>query len=179
MFFGKDELTLIGSVIRTHGLTGSLFLTIQDGFPNNIIKEKMPVFLLKEGIPVPFFTESVKITGNNLIVKFNHINNIEKADSVVGCEVYVVSQIAENNNDPEIDAHSEFDGFAVFDAQYGLIGIVKNFEMIPGNPVFETEFKGKTIIIPFAEEIIVKIDDKKREIHISAPKGLIEIYLED
>jgi 16S rRNA processing protein RimM len=176
MFFGKDELILVAHVLKTHGLTGSLSLTIHEDFSNSIIKETKPVFLFKEGIPVPFFTESVKVSGNNLIVKFKHIDNPEKATNFTGCEIYILTEIVIDNT-IEDEVSFEFDGFSVFDKQYGFIGNVKNFDMIPGNPVFETEFNGKTIIIPYAEDIITKIDEEKREIHIITPNGLIEIYL--
>ncbi|HNQ66745.1 MAG TPA: ribosome maturation factor RimM [Bacteroidales bacterium] len=175
MFFGKDELILVAHVLKTHGLTGSLSLTIHEDFSNSIIKETKPVFLFKEGILVPFFTESVKDSGNNLIVKLKHIDNLKKATNFIGCEVYVLTETVFDNIEDEVSF--EFDGFSVFDKHYGFIGNVKNFDMIPGNPIFETEFKGKTIIIPFAEDIITKIDEEKREIHITVPKGLIEIYL--
>ncbi|MDD3739991.1 MAG: ribosome maturation factor RimM [Bacteroidales bacterium] len=175
MFFGKDELILVAHVLKTHGLTGNLFLSIHDDFSNSIIKENKPVFLFKEGIPVPFSLESVKSSGNNLIVKFRHINNIEKANNFIGCEVYVLSEIINDNT--EDDFSFEFDGFSVFDKQYGFIGNVKNFDMIPGNPIFETELNGKTIIIPYSEDIISKVDEFRREIYINAPEGLIEIYL--
>ncbi|HOZ29598.1 MAG TPA: ribosome maturation factor RimM [Bacteroidales bacterium] len=175
MYFGKDELSLVASVKKTHGLTGNLLLTFHDDASNNIITEKSPVFLHKEGIPVPFISESVKLTGMNLIIKLKRIDSIEKANFFVGCDVYVLSNSTQK--DTKNDFGFEFIEFSVYDKHYGFIGKIKHFEIIPGNPVFETELNGKKIIIPFSEHIITKVNKNKKEIHIDAPAGLIEIYL--
>ncbi len=176
MFFENDELTLVANVAKTHGLAGQLSLKIHQDFSNNTITEKMPVFLLTEGIPVPFFVEFVKNSGSYRVVKLKHIDSEEKAKSFLDCKIYVLSSaiIKEEEDDDEL---CEFDGFAVYDKKHGFIGTFSLLNMIPGNPVFETTLDNKTIIIPFVDEFIVKIDYEKKEIHISAPEGLIEMYL--
>lgn len=177
MFFGKDELSLVAFVAKTHGVTGNLVLTIHNNIPNNIINEKSAVFLFKQGIPIPFFVESVKVMGINNVIKFKHIDSIEKANFFVGCDVYVLSHILKSGNTDNLSCR--FCGFSVFDKQYGFIGKISSFEIIPGNPVFETDFEGKSIIIPYTESIILKIDNIKKEIYIDAPLGLIDIYLQE
>jgi len=175
MFFENDELTQIATVARTHGLAGYLSLKIHQDYTNDIITENMPVFLLKEGIPVPFFTENVKDSGSYRVVKLRHLDSEKQASTFVECKVFILTENIEIEEVEEED--SEYEGFAVYDAKHGFIGNFTQFNMIPGNPVFETELDGKTIIIPFAEEFILDIDETRREIHISAPEGLIELYL--
>lgn len=175
MLFENDELTQIAIVAKTYGLTGQLSFKIHPDFSNDIIEEKMPVFLLTQGIPVPFFVESVKNSGSYRVVKLRYVDSEEKAKSLTDCKVYIPSSdIAEEDYDEE---DSEFAGFAVYDEKYGFIGTFSHFNMIPGNPVFETCLDGKTIIIPYSEEFIVSIDEVRKEIHINAPEGLIELYL--
>jgi 16S rRNA processing protein RimM len=38
-------------------------------------------------------------------------------------------------------------------------------------------FNEKEILIPLVDEVILKVDRKKKELHIRAPEGLIDIYL--
>lgn len=175
MFFENDELTEVALIVRTYGLTGQLSFKIHQEFSNSTIKDNMPVFLLKEGIPVPFFIESVKDSGGNRVVKLKHIDDEGAANKFVGCKVLIILGEIE---EIEPEEESEYSGYSVFDKHHGFIGTFVDFNMIPGNPVFETSFEGKTIILPFLEKFILKIDDEKKEIHIEAPEGLIDLYLE-
>ncbi len=175
MFFENDELTLVANVAKTHGLAGQISLKIHQDFSNDIIEEKMPVFLLTQGIPVPFFVESVKNSGTYRVVKLKHIDSEEKAKTILDSKVYIFSSCIEVEEDEEEE--SEFSGFAVYDEKHGFIGTFSHFNLIPGNPVFETVLDGKTIIIPYSEEFILSIDEDRKEIHVCAPDGLIELYL--
>jgi 16S rRNA processing protein RimM len=175
MFFENDELTEVALIVRTYSLTGQLSFKMHPDFSNNIIKNNMPVFLLTQGIPVPFFTESVKDSGGNRIVKLKHVDDEENAKKYIGCKVYIIYV---QNDEIELEEDSEYKDYSVFDKKFGFIGKFERFNMIPGNTVFETSYKGKTIIFPFADNFIHKIDDVKKEIHIESPEGLIELYLE-
>ena len=39
------------------------------------------------------------------------------------------------------------------------------------------DFKGTELLIPFVENYIESIDNKKKEIHLQTPDGLIDLYL--
>jgi len=43
--------------------------------------------------------------------------------------------------------------------------------------MLQINFGEKEILIPLIDEVIVKVDRKKKEMHIRAPEGLIDIYL--
>ena len=39
------------------------------------------------------------------------------------------------------------------------------------------DFKGTELLIPFVENYIESIDNKKKEIHLHTPDGLIDLFL--
>lgn len=176
MLFDNKELVEIAQVAKTYGLNGHLSLKFDNSFSDDLLDEEIPVFLLIEGIPVPFFVEDYKNSGGYVATKFRYIDGAETAEKYVGCKVLVFADDVQD--DEEYDEEMDLIGYKVFDAQHGYVGEIVDFNLIPGNPVFETDFNGKTIIIPYTEEIVVDINDDKQEVYINAPEGLIELYLE-
>lgn len=176
MLFDNKELVEIAQVAKTYGLNGHLSLKFDSSFSDDLLNEEIPVFLLIEGIPVPFFVEDYKNSGGYVATKFRYIDGAETAEKYVGCKVLVFADDVQD--DEEYDEEMALIGYKVFDAHHGYVGEIVDFNLIPGNPVFETDFDGKTIIIPYTEEIVVDINDDKQEVYINAPDGLIELYLE-
>ncbi|MBQ4475916.1 MAG: 16S rRNA processing protein RimM [Bacteroidales bacterium] len=176
MLFDNKELVEIALVAKTYGLNGHLSLKFDSSFSDDLLDEEIPVFLLIEGIPVPFFVEEYKNSGGYVATKFRYIDGAETAEKYVGCKVLVFAD--DVLDDEEYDEEMDLIGYKVFDAHHGYVGEIADFNLIPGNPVFETDFNGKTIIIPYTEEIVVDINDDKQEVYIDAPEGLIELYLE-
>ena len=176
MLFDNKELVEIAQVAKTYGLNGHLSLKFDSSFSDDLLNEEIPVFLLSEGIPVPFFVEDDKNSGGYVATKFRYIDGAETAEKYVGCKVLVFADDVQD--DEEYDEEMDLIGYKVFDAHHGYVGEIADFNLIPGNPVFETDFNGKTIIVPYTEDIVVDINDDKQEVYINAPEGLIELYLE-
>lgn len=177
MFFGKEELIKIAEIQRTHGVDGKVLLNISQDFDKSIFTEDLPVFLIIDGMPVPFFIEHSKSQGKNVVVKLRHIESLEKAEKFVGTEIMTLKSLFDDFDKDE-DNEKDIEGYSVYDKKFGFIGQVCMLNNIPGNPVIEINFKEKIIIIPYAEDIILEINDEKKEIQISAPEGLIDLYLE-
>ncbi|MCF0206814.1 MAG: 16S rRNA processing protein RimM, partial [Bacteroidales bacterium] len=174
MQFDNRELTEIAQVSKVYGLKGHLSIKFHDSFSAKLFNEEIPVFLLIEGMPVPFFVEDYKNSGGYTATKFKFINSATEAEKFVDAKVLICSDDIED--DDEFEDEYEMVGYKVFDTNHGYIGDIVDFNLIPGNPVFETDFNGKSIIIPYTEDIVVDINDEKEEVYINAPNGLIDIY---
>jgi 16S rRNA processing protein RimM len=73
--------------------------------------------------------------------------------------------------------YHEIIGFQVSDQQHGDIGVVEDILELPHQALFQIRFGEKEILIPIVDEIIKKVDRRKKVLLIEAPPGLIEIYL--
>jgi 16S rRNA processing protein RimM len=178
MIFDGVELIQVASVIKPHGLKGHLSIKLIENFSEEIFEINKPVFLLFEGIPVPFFIQEIK-NAANIVLKLQFIDSEEQAQKYSNIDILVKPEDLPITN--KADSENEFadlEGFEVFDEIFGFIGKIILFNEIPGNIVFETEFKGKNIIIPWNEDIIKTIDYDNQKIIIVAPEGLIQLYLE-
>ncbi len=169
------ELTLFGKIIRTHGNKGALVIK-QESFSKAKLKNSEPVLVDIPPTPVPFFIEELLHQSNDLLtLKFEFINTPEQAARYCGLSVYLERK--------KIAASKEFQpndiiGFSVNDAEYGDIGVITGLLEMPQQILFQIDNKGKEILIPANEEFIKKIDCKNKKIEISAPDGLINLYLE-
>lgn len=169
------EYFKIGKLVAVHGLKGELLFkhelgkkTSLKGLQAIFIEEKKNSFL-------PWFIETTKIkTEEEIYLKLEGINTREAAIKLTQKEIWL----------PEAD----FKKFAAKTAPAGLLGysiINKNeplgkiLELIkqPHQLLCRLDIKGKEVLIPLHEESLQKVDHKKKEVLVTLPDGLLEIYL--
>ncbi|MEZ4874305.1 MAG: hypothetical protein R2793_02325 [Flavobacteriaceae bacterium] len=57
------------------------------------------------------------------------------------------------------------------------MGVITGVNDSTAQPLFEIDHNGKQVLIPINDEIIQKVDRTSKAIFLSAPEGLIELYL--
>jgi len=169
------EYFKVGKLVAVHGLSGEILLkhelgkkTSLKGLPAIFVEDKKNSF-------IPYFIDSTKIKSESeLYIKFEGINSREAAIKLNQKEIWL----------PEVD----FKKFAAKSAPASLLGyiIIDNnisigeiLELIeqPHQLLCRLEVKGKEVLIPLHENTLQKIDHKKKEIFVSLPDGLLDIYL--
>ncbi len=169
------EYFKIGKFVAVHGLKGELLLkhsfgkkTSLKGLETVFIEEKKDSF-------IPWFIESTKIKGDEeTYIKLEGIDTREAATKLTQKEIWL----------PETD----FKKFAAKSAPAGLLGyvIINDNESIgeilevieqPHQLLCRLEIKGKEVLIPINENTLQKIDHKKKQVLLSLPEGLLDIYL--
>ena len=84
---------------------------------------------------------------------------------------------------PRLDGNKfyfhEVIGFRVVDSVYGDIGILREVIEYPAQPIFQIEKNGVEVLIPVVDEVIDKVDRELKTLFVTAPNGLIELYLGD
>lgn len=170
-------LRLLGIFLKTHGIKGYLVLKLYN-FIDEEIDEGEPVFVNIDGIPVPFFISEFRImTDETAVIKFDETDDEKQAQAFIGCSVYSELKNGERAELPETGGDKELIGFRVVDEKYGDTGILKEIVELPENPVMMIDNKGSEILVPFHKDIVKLIDYENRLIEISAPDGLLELYL--
>jgi 16S rRNA processing protein RimM len=171
----KDDCFLFGKIIKTHGFKGELIVSVRFAIPGIFEKTKF-VFVDIEGLLVPFFHESVQGSGNSLNIKFDDVDDVEKSRRLCGCDLWLQKEYLPEKIKNQSDI-IEYKGFRVVDQQKGEIGLLQDVLEMPQQQMLQIRNGSKEILIPVAEEIIVEIDKKNKAIHIDAPEGLIDMYL--
>lgn len=170
-------LRLLGVFLKTHGIKGHLVLKLHS-FIDEEIEEGEPVFVNIDGIPVPFFISEFRImTDETAVIKFDETEDEKQAQAFTGCSVYSELKSGERSELPDTGSDTDLGGFRVVDEKYGDTGILKEIVELPENPVMMIDNKGSEILVPFHKDIVKLIDYENRLIEISAPDGLLELYM--
>jgi 16S rRNA processing protein RimM len=173
----KENYTEVGFVQKPHGLKGEVVL-IPEGQYEEIFESIETCFLEIEGGLVPVFIseEGVKYRNDGtLIVKFDYIDDQEKAKEIAGCKVFISDEEFSDEDIPE--SYSGLLGMKVIDQTYGELGSITALDDFSGNIVITVQNPKGEILIPLSEEIIESVDEEQNSIYLNCPEGLVDIYL--
>lgn len=168
------EYFKIGKIVSAFGLTGEVVLTHSLG-KKTTLKGLKTLFLEdKKDSFLPYFIESARAKSDTeLYVKLEEVNTRELALRILQKEVWL----------PEAD----FKKFAAKSAPISLLGykminegqlIGEIFEVIeqPHQVLCKIMLGDNEALFPVHEETLVNIDNKKKELFVTLPPGLLELY---
>jgi len=173
----KKDFYFLGKVTKTSGYKGSLmfFFDVDDLIR---YKDLEAVFIDIHGELIPFVIKDLQFkSGNNTAyVSLEDVTDEEQASALVNCNLYLPVSFLPQLSGNKFYYH-EIIGFSIRDKNHGDIGEITAVNDNGPQALFSIDHKGKEILIPVSEDIIKKVDRKKKVIEIEAPEGLIEIYL--
>ena len=170
----KDECYYLGRITKPFGFKGEmvLFLDVdsQDDYANLEL-----VFVESKSTLVPYFIKSLRFSGNKAIALFDDLSPDEAA-SLAGHDMYLPLDMLPKLSGNQFYFH-EVKGFRVIDDSHGDIGFVESVIEYPAQPLFQIMNGSTEILVPVIDQIITKVDRENRTIYISAPNGLIDLYM--
>lgn len=171
-----DECYCLGRITKPWGVKGQLVLFLDVDTPEDYI-ELDSAFVEVKGQLVPHFFHIDQLNGNKAVATFEELTP-EQANALVGHELYLPLSLL-----PKLDGNRfyfhEVKGFRVIDSQYGDIGILEQVIEYPAQPLFQIMKNGTEVLVPVIDEVIDKVDRTNKTLYITAPNGLIELYLGD
>ncbi len=169
------EYFKIGKFVAAHGLTGELVLkhalgkkTSLKGLAALFIEDKKNSFL-------PWFIESATIKSDDEIyIRLEGVMDRSAALKLAQQQVWITE--------------SDFKKFAAKSAPASLLGysIINHGEFLgpilelieqPQQLLCRLEIKGKEVLIPLHEKTLKTVNHKNKEILVTLPDGLLDIYL--
>jgi len=168
-------LIKIGRLNKTFGLKGHIRFFIAPEFLARI-KKLETVFILSQNKPLPFFIDEIDLTeSGHGMVHFEDVKDKTAADKMVGKEFFVDEKTLKKAK--PFQSAGDFIGFSLIDEKRGLLGKLDDVLQLPQHDLGKFFINGKEVLFPWNEEVISKIDKKKKEILLTLPEGLIEVYL--
>lgn len=171
-----DECYCLGRITKTWGVKGQLVLFLDVDTPEEYL-ELDSAFVEIKGQLVPHFFHIDQLNGNKAVATFEELTP-DQANALVGHELYLPLSLL-----PKLDGNRfyfhEVKGFRVIDSQYGDIGILEQVIEYPAQPLFQIMKNGTEVLVPVIDEVIDKVDRQSKTLYITAPNGLIELYLGD
>jgi 16S rRNA processing protein RimM len=170
-----DECFELGYVIKPHGLNGAVDIFLDTDFPGDY-KNLESVFVHIGQKLVPFFIRTIRINGNKALVQLEGIDSIDQAEGLKGSKLLLPESMLPELGDKDFYFH-ELLGFEVTDVQHGMLGIVERFYDYPGQTLLGINHKGKEVLIPINDDIILNLDKEKKLIDVDLPDGLLDVYI--
>ena len=175
----KEDLYQLGYFTKLHGYKGELTAFL-DTTELREYEGLEHLFLDVKGQLIPYAVGQIEFKTNKSVkVKLEGVDTEEDAKGLVGARIYIDKSDISEADEERIELKA-IEGYKVIDAVKGPIGIVELIDDNSTNPLLQilhTETK-KVILIPLHPDFIHEVDAKKKELHISAPEGLIDFYLE-
>lgn len=172
----KDDCFYLGRVTKPWGVKGQLALFLDVDTPEEYAGLDS-AFVEVKGRLVPHFFHVDQLNGNRAVVTFEELTP-EEAQSLVGHDLYLPLALLPKLEGNKFYFH-EVTGFRVVDSEYGDIGVLQQVIEYPAQPLFQIDKNGTEILVPVIDQVIDKVDRKLKTLFITAPKGLIELYLGD
>ncbi len=169
------DLLPVAQIVKSYDVNGEVVIRLSSGILEDYNFKKEPVFIIFDGLPVPFFITSFKTKGSNgALVKFETINDLSHSEELLKKEILVDSSTIDPDSidmDEDQAMAAFLMGFKVKDQNGKLVGEISDYYNYPNNPCIELNGKH---LVPFNEELILKLDNKKRIIAMTIPGGLLE-----
>lgn len=173
----KEDCYLAGTFIKTHGVKGELVAKKNSDL---LEKNKLESILVDiDGGLVPFFIPKNGITSRNhssVRILLEDMNTEAKAKRFIGCEIYIpmkdVPDFIEESD--EIDPNLLI-GFTYVDDEKGELGEIVDIQDFAGNIVMNVDIDGEEIMIPFAEDHFIDLDEESKTITMDTPEGLLDL----
>lgn len=168
----NKSFIIIGKIVSTQGNKGEVKVI---PLTNSIdrFKKLTDIFIRKGNNKKLSKINNLKIKKNTVILKLEGIENIEKAEMIVGSFLEV-----KRSNAIKLpkDTYFIFDiiGLEVYTNENELLGKVNNIISTGSNDVYVVKNKDKQeILIPAIREVIKNVDLEKKRISINMVDGLI------
>lgn len=169
------DLLPVAQVVKSYDINGEVVVRLTSGILDDYDFKKEPVFIVFDGLPVPFFIVSFKTKGSNgALIKFETINDLSHAEELIKKEIFVDSSTIDPDSievDEDQAMAAFLTGFKVKDQNGKEVGKISDYYNYPNNPCIELNGKN---LVPFNEELILKLDNRKRIITMTIPGGLLE-----
>jgi len=172
----KEECFYLGKIVRKYSFKGEVLIKLDTDEPE-LYKELESVFVDFNNNLIPFFIQQSGLHKSTLLrVRFDDVDTEEKADEIIGLEVYLPLNFLPELDDDQFYYH-EIIGFTAEDVNFGKIGVVKGVNDSAAQALFEIQRDGIQILIPLNDDFIKKVDKKNKVLLLDTPEGLIDLYI--
>jgi 16S rRNA processing protein RimM len=172
----QSDCFQLGYIAKLHGFKGEVSLFLDVTNPEDYAS--LDAFYIEiNGTLTPFFVESFQLKQKGFAaVRLEGVTSENDAKVLLRKNCYLPLSLL-----PELDEKHFYDhevtGFTVVDSEFGEVGTLEQVIDLSVNPLLQIASGEKEVLIPFVEHLVQKVDRENKTLYITAPPGLIEMYL--
>lgn len=172
-----EDLVLVGTVERPHGLRGEVVVNPLTDFPEDRFVPGASLLAARAGRAPDGRTlriEDVRWHKGRPLVLFAAVETVEDAEALRGLGLFIAAA-ARPALEPGLFYETDLVGCRVETTDGRSVGEVLRVEGAPGASVLAIDGPDGEVLVPLAEDICRVIDPASRRIVIDPPAGLLEL----
>lgn len=176
MTVNKKEKVLIniGKITKSFGRSGQIKIVFSGKLKLNL-NIKGTIWLNISNKMVPFFIDSIASQDKQgTILSLQEINTPEKATELTGYEVFYPVKVEKAIPITE-QSTNVIKNFKLYNQSKKELGNILEVTESSGQVLLTVNNKGKQILVPFHENLLVDLDFEKQYIVLDIPEGLEEL----
>lgn len=174
----EEQYYLVGKIVNTQALRGEVRVMATTDFPEERFKIGATLAIFNGDKLV----ETVEVDGHRLHKNFNLLHfkgkdNINDVEKFKGFDLKVAGTEREADELDENEFYyDDIIGLEVYTTDETYLGKVREITSLPSNDVWAIQRpnKGKDILIPYIEDIVLEIDLDDNRVVIDPMDGLID-----
>lgn len=169
-----DDMVLVGTIARPHGIRGELIVNPETDFVEERFAVGSTLWTKGEEGQRALTIASMRLHGGRPIVGFAGLTRIEEVEPLVGREL----RVPERDLQPlrqGVYYHHDLIGSEVVTTAGEAVGRVARVDGGPGGSLLVVDGRRGEVLVPLAADICVDIDVPARRITIDPPEGLLEL----
>ena len=173
---GFDDCYQLGYIQKTHGLKGSVIVSIDADYPEDY-ENLESVLLNQNGSLVPFFISDIAIRKQGAQIAFEDVDTIEQAAQFIGTEIWLPLESLPKLGDGQYYFH-DLIGFNFYDGNICIGKVTQVYQMSNTN-LLAVDHEGIEVLVPMQDEIMGEVDSAQQKIVGNLPDGLLKLYLDE
>lgn len=174
----EEQYYLVGKIVNTQALRGEVRVMATTDFP----EERFKIGAILAIFNGNKLVETVEVDGHRLHKNFNLLHfkgkdNINDVEKFKGFDLKVAGTEREADELDENEFYyDDIIGLEVYTTDETYLGKVREITSLPSNDVWAIQRpnKGKDILIPYIEDIVLEIDLADNRVVIDPMDGLID-----
>jgi 16S rRNA processing protein RimM len=164
----------IGKIVATFGLKGEVILKHALG-KKVALKGVEALFVeMTKGGNIPYFIEQAKPKDHEEIyIKLEGCDSKEASHKLIGKQVWLMEEDFRKQAGKQ--SAISLLGYMIIN-EGEAIGKIEEVIEQPHQVLLSIQYNDNEALIPLHEETLDNIDHKKKEVHVTLPDGLLEIY---
>jgi 16S rRNA processing protein RimM len=172
----KEDCFYLGKIVKKYSYKGEVLAKLDTDQPE-LYEDLDSILIDLRNNLIPFFIEDSQLHKSELLrIKFEDIDTEQDADSILKSDLYLPLEFLPKLEGDKFYFH-EVIGFTINDVNFGKVGTIKSVNDNTAQALFEVDRDGIEILIPINDELIKKVDRKRKTILVQTPQGLIDLYL--
>lgn len=165
----------VGKIVNTHSLKGEVKVISSTDFEEERFKKGSKLLITRGNQLIrEVVVQSYRNHKNFLLVKFEGIDSVEKAEKLKNLQIKINSDEVGELEENEFYFH-QIIGCEVFDENDKNLGEIIDILTPGANDVWVIKGEnGREILIPYIEDVVKKIDITSKKVNIEVMEGLID-----